>query len=266
VQCPDNDCGPKWNPAAKNRDGSTGAFEHFYAFVNGFAGYMTQYGRYKYDGGSRFPNSPYDEEPTGLLEQNLQKPRVPQSFPAASQAHTACHVMADLASFVAMDAIRLTNDAKSALEMFDREFSLLYHGPQMNSLVNMNRARELAAAGNSNSIPDRYVGPTGFKPEYEDSENPDEDQTHHFSAHVSMGINGRAFTNFARNALDNQGDANLGEAGYEIGAGLTTATKKNQRYDLASVGSRIRNKLCSERGRGLTYEEWIPIRTNVLSR
>jgi hypothetical protein len=267
VQCPANDCGPRLNRDSKYPDGTPRppVWEFFYAFVNGYAGYMSQHGRYSYTGGNEFFIEPLDEKPTGVLEQNLQKPRVPQSRPAVSQGHTACHVMADLASFVAMDAVRLTNNAKSALEMFDREFSLLYHGPRMNSLANMNRARELAAAGNSNSIPDRYVGPTGFKPEYEDSVNPDEDQTHHFSAHVSMGINGRSVMNFARNALDNQGDANLGEAGYEIGADLTTAAEKNQVSDLFSVGYRIR-KLCNERGRGLTYEEWRPIRTDVLRR
>ncbi|HEU4710983.1 MAG TPA: discoidin domain-containing protein [Pyrinomonadaceae bacterium] len=68
VQCPDNDCGPRWNPSANNPDGSRGAFEHFQAFVNGYAGYMTQYGRYHYDSGSKFSNSPYEEEvPTGVL-------------------------------------------------------------------------------------------------------------------------------------------------------------------------------------------------------
>ncbi len=73
VQCPDNDCGPRWNPDAKNKDGSRGAFEHFYAFVNGFAGYMTQYGHYKYGSGAAFFNHPFEEEKTSMLEQSVDQ-------------------------------------------------------------------------------------------------------------------------------------------------------------------------------------------------
>ena len=179
---------------------------------------------------------------------------------------SACHVMADLAGFVAHDAVRLTNNAQSALEMFDREFSLLYHGPQMNSFANMNRARQLARDGHSNSVPDQYVGAGGFRTNYKDSEHPTEDQTHHFSAHVSMGINGRSITNFGRNILDNAGDANLGEAAYEIGAELKAAATKGNVFALNTVGYRIRSKICDPTRHGLTYDEWKRIRSDILRR
>ncbi len=80
VQCHDNDCGPRWNPNTNNPDGSRGAFEHFHAFVNGYAGYMTQYGRYHYDGGKKFADSPYDEEvPAGTLEMGQTRTGTPKS-------------------------------------------------------------------------------------------------------------------------------------------------------------------------------------------
>jgi YD repeat-containing protein len=62
VQCPDNDCGPKWNANAKNGPGALGAWEWFHAFVNGFSGYMTDYGRDHYYGGSLFSNTRYESE------------------------------------------------------------------------------------------------------------------------------------------------------------------------------------------------------------
>ena len=63
VQCPDNDCAPKWNPDVKNRPGEPrGGWEHFHAFADGTAGYMSQYGRYHYSGRGKFANSPYDDE------------------------------------------------------------------------------------------------------------------------------------------------------------------------------------------------------------
>lgn len=62
VQCPDNDCGPKWNPKARNSNGALGAWEYFHAFASGYAARMTQYGRYSYRGGSEFFNSAGDRE------------------------------------------------------------------------------------------------------------------------------------------------------------------------------------------------------------
>jgi hypothetical protein len=228
---------------------------------------MSQHGRYSYKGGSAFLVEPLDEKEMGFLEQTRQKPRIPaRAKVTLPQPHSAFHVMADLAAFVAFDAARLTNNAKSAVEMFDREFSLLYHGPQMNSLLNMYRAADLASKDQSNSIPDHYVGASGFKPEYKDSEHPEQDQTHHFSAHLSLGINGRSITNFVRNVRDNQGDANLGQAAHEMGAGLKAAADNNKVSDLISVGYRIRNKFCGDGGRGLTYQEYRPIRTDILGR
>lgn len=60
VQCPDNDCGPRWNPNVNN--GRTrGAWEWFHSFNNGYQGWMTSYGLRNYAGGSQFYNSAYDD-------------------------------------------------------------------------------------------------------------------------------------------------------------------------------------------------------------
>lgn len=61
VQCPDNDCGPRWNPNVDNGRGSRGAFEFFHAFANGFSGWMTAYGFAHYEGGRSFYNSAADD-------------------------------------------------------------------------------------------------------------------------------------------------------------------------------------------------------------
>jgi len=75
VQCPANDCGPRWNPTAVNRDRTIGGFERFHAFANGYAGWMTQFGRYHYRSGSSFYNSEHDLEieSKSRLERNQTK-------------------------------------------------------------------------------------------------------------------------------------------------------------------------------------------------
>jgi hypothetical protein len=61
-QCPNNDCGPRWNPNIVGERGARGAFEFFHAFGNGYSGWMTSYGYSHYEGSGRsFYNSAYDD-------------------------------------------------------------------------------------------------------------------------------------------------------------------------------------------------------------
>jgi hypothetical protein len=59
-KCPNNDCKPRWNPNVDLGDGRHGAYEQFYAFQNGYSGYMTDFGRNHYTGGGTFYRSGYE--------------------------------------------------------------------------------------------------------------------------------------------------------------------------------------------------------------
>ena len=80
--------------------------------------------------------------------------------------------------------------------------------------------------------PESFTGlpTTGWKRAYRDT-NPDEDQTHHLAAYVSLGYyrgaefaGAGAFYHEAENQLKNGGDINLGVLGGQIGADLRHTT------------------------------------------
>lgn len=62
TQCPNGDCGARWNPRVKNYRGSNGAFEFFRSFANGYSGWMTSYGLVHYEGGSSYYRSAYEQD------------------------------------------------------------------------------------------------------------------------------------------------------------------------------------------------------------
>lgn len=196
---------------------------------------------------------------------------------------TPCHIMADIAQEVANDAIAAADSVPNAtpeersinaLAQFDHNFSLLYHGPRLNSYENM----KIAAPGTGRALPDeqgRYIGGEGFQPRYQDSgpvlpppgqhiNGPTADQTHHFSAHLSLGINRRKLANAWRNLFDNQGDASLGQAAYEIGRKLSGAAERGNVVGLRRIGDYIRQRICHSRGRGLDPGDWAVIRRSLL--
>lgn len=178
---------------------------------------------------------------------------------------TPCHIMADVAQAIATDAVRLTNNPQDALKEFDRQFSVLYHGPPMTSVANMEESRRLNYRGKSGrSIPARYVGSEGFLPKYKDSEAPHEDQTHHFSAHMSLGINRRMYVNAFRNFVDNAGDDALGEKAYAIGRMLKGGADRGNVGGLNVIGEYIKRNICTDRGRGLSPGQWGSIQLAII--
>lgn len=133
----------------------------------------------------------------------------------------------------------------------------------MNSILNMATAQLLARDDTGYAIPRQFRGAEGFKREFRDSEHPMEDQTHHFSGHLSLGINRRALTNHYRNATDNVGDANLGQAAYEVGRKLSGGAQRGHVFGFNNLGAYIRRKFCTAVGRGMTYDEWTRLRAAV---
>ena len=69
-----------------------------------------------------------------------------------------------------------------------------------------------------------------------------EDQTHHFAAYFSLGINGRPFSELLAETLDRSGgepDRLLGANSYVVGEDLRRDPSR-----LRSVGNRIRGAIC----------------------
>lgn len=79
-------------------------------------------------------------------------------------------------------------------------------------------------------------GVSGFKSQYVDSKDPDDDQTHHFVGYFHAGITGSSFKAFAHKWWTdsrNAGDKALGDLAYSMGASLTktrikTGTRMNR--------------------------------------
>ena len=95
-------------------------------------------------------------------------------------------------------------------------------------------ARNLS--GGASGPPPPFKGSEGFKDEYQDSIHPGEDQTHHFAAFFSAGINKTGLSATAQMYTDdlrNKGDRELGDAAFALGGSLnsrrvTTGTQINR--------------------------------------
>jgi len=172
-------------------------------------------------------------DPSGLCPQNPKGP-------------TACEAMAINAQNAANKALGSAHgDANKALRPFDDSFSKIYIGHAMHTYA---QAIDLYQHPPHNSS--RYTGQTGFRDEFLDSENgqidrsPDTDQTHHFAAYFSGGINGQWAATTAHAWEDrvkhrNMGDYNLGNAAYGLGAQLGSDPSL-----LKNVGNMIRQTIC----------------------
>jgi hypothetical protein len=170
---------------------------------------------------------------------------------------TPCHIMADVAQNEANDALMQNrgND-RAALAQFDRTFSTLYVGGPFTNSYQASRWK----AGDGRTINRNYpfTGGDGFRNEYKDSGSnpnpliagPKADQTHHFAAYFSLGINDVVFaTTYGILREDNQGDINLSRAAYRMGSDL-----RRQPFNLRNIGAFIRRLICSGPGHGL-YEQ-----------
>ena len=104
------------------------------------------------------------------------------------------------------------------------------------------------------TISEYYTGETGFKVEYMDTDptelrnHHDADQTHHFAAMFSAGVNStgiNALSTVLHNYNDNEGDQRLTNAAYDLGSRL-----ENDPSLLRRIGALIRSEICDPRTRG----------------
>jgi hypothetical protein len=163
---------------------------------------------------------------------------------------TPCHIMAYVAQHEANKALAQNpNDSNGALAQFDKTFATLYVGGPFTSANEAKRWK----AGNGRTINpyEPYIGGDGFRNEYKDSgTNPDPkiagplaDQTHHFAAYFSLGINNvKSAYIYGTVTEDNVGDIKLGNKAFDMGVAL----RRNPNM-LGYVGLYIRRNICSDR-------------------
>ena len=161
----------------------------------------------------------------------------------------ACGHVADVAQQQANEAFQASgNNLAKALSAFDDQFGVIYDGRAMKSAYDEYRLARYGPQGRT--INQRYLGETGFKLEFMDtdpeniSKHSDADQTHHFASFFSGGINGQSSA-LLHNLNDNSGDVNLGNAGYDLGADLAAHPE-----NLRRIGAIIRSKICDRATRG----------------
>ena len=190
----------------------------------------------------------------GEEQQDPQNTGVPQ---------TPCHIMADVAQNIANAAIAYAHsifegkkgvgydglETNKAIRDFDDLFSYTYHGGPLRTLSDAWRWRGGTGRHINPTFP--YIGGAGFRSDFKDSGTetyggPDADQTHHFSAYLSLGINALWPVKKYHERGDNTGDQNLGRAAYYLGEQI-----RKGNFQLKDIGQYIRTSICSKPGRGL---------------
>jgi hypothetical protein len=146
-------------------------------------------------------------------------------MPQESQHQTAdaCGDMANTAQSVADNALyKAGNDTSKALSIFDSRFSKLYAGYPMNNGINIARLRSSGGGGANREVDPYYFGQTNFKSEFMETDmagnvlSGHHDQTHHFTAMFSGGINRYWLETSVHNRGDNPGDRRLTNAAYDL--------------------------------------------------
>ena len=145
--------------------------------------------------------------------------------------------MARRAQQIANSARFALGNSQAAVERFDRDFSQAYLGN--NGIGKTYKsAWDFYGARVHPNVPIAELGESGFKPEFQDHEG---DQTHHFAAYLSAGINNQALAAGLHmlTDLNNPADRLLGSAAYNLGERLT-ANPTN----LMTIGYRIQHDIC----------------------
>jgi len=146
--------------------------------------------------------------------------------------------MANIAQEKARSSLEVLGDAKAALGAFDVRFSIVYLGNN-----GIGKSYDSAWRFNDNVHVGRapVLGNSGFKSIYNDNEG---DQTHHFAAHLTAGINDQLAAHRAQKVTDwrNKADRLLSNAAYKIGQDL-----RKDPSSLSNVGDRILRDICDKK-------------------
>jgi hypothetical protein len=199
--------------------------------------YSDHWGTDPYDTGD--PSDPGTDpfDPVDPVE-----PTQPQHTP------DACGEMAANAQRIADNALNASGgNAKKALAGFDNDFGRFYAGYPMNNGINIIRLRSSGGGGSNRQAPEYLFGQTGFRREFLETDSignlvgGHQDQTHHFAAMFSGGINRYWLETSVHNRGDNDGDQRLTNAAYGLGAALRKDPNK-----LRDIGNLIRSTICDQ--------------------
>ncbi|MBX3294008.1 MAG: hypothetical protein KF881_14060 [Acidobacteria bacterium] len=162
-------------------------------------------------------------------------------------ADDPCRIMAALAEEVVKVILKewgsMPLDSNS-LRTFETTFSSHYVG---RSIKGWRDAIALSPAGSERNLPKRkaagvQLGQRGFKDKFrEKDEGENKDQTHHFAAFLSLGINSKSTIATIHQYSDyfNAGDFELSKEAYAIGQELVKDPTK-----LSEIGDTIRTRIC----------------------
>jgi RHS repeat-associated protein len=177
------------------------------------------------------PNVPFTPPP---LPFNFPMPQPPPPLP--------CWAMAANAQIVMDAALSTTSSAGAALAQFDANFSKLYIG---SALTNIFTAASIFARPSlpNRTIPSVFFGQSDFQSQFREPQPTD--QTHHFAAYLSVGINsnGRDWLNVQQTAhawRDSPADQVLEKAAFDIGQRLQSLGRQG----LKGIGDLIRSIIC----------------------
>ena len=173
-------------------------------------------------------------------------------------SHTAdaCGDMAEFAQMEANDVLinlsagahdgaqsaAIRKELDDAVLLFDDNFSEMYVGHSLRKWADLNDV-EADKDLIRRTIPEYYRAQSGFKSKFWESgttTGDERDQTHHFTAMLSMGINGWHWGSTWHNVHDNAGDQRLTNAAYEIGVKL----RQDPLNSLRNIGKIIRERIC----------------------
>lgn len=176
----------------------------------------------------------------------------PQQPTGQGQNH--CEIMANVAQNL-VNSLRSKYgnrlDSAGVLRAFDVKFSHWYTGAWMGSSNDLIKGIEygLQTSAHTGSKPPELqkdhpelFGPGGFPDKFQDKDRT-LDQTHHFAAYLSAGINSRSVIAALHAADDrfggNFGDVNLGKAAFALGSYL-----RNNPGKIDEIGALIRSYIC----------------------
>jgi hypothetical protein len=144
---------------------------------------------------------------------------------------------------------------------FDEAFSKLYVGRTVTNAVgglSIGTASAVRSLIGRDVLPYRtidryYTGQTGFAPEFQEKTNNFNDQTHHFATYLTIGIHSLSggplwLEQRFHRLRDNQADADLGKAGYNLGQMMVYDDKHGWNV-IKNIGVWIREFICDDRQR-----------------
>ncbi len=162
---------------------------------------------------------------------------------------TACYRMTRVLSGVVNIAIANFGGAVAAspdshaeidgiVDNVDKAFSGTYSGRQLKTIAD---ARALSPSGvGPHLAPPPYGGQSGFKADFREGDNMENDQTHHFATYFSGGINAMSLTTSIHELFDDsEADVRLGKAAYSLGQTLrvrmnTVTDRNNPRFPITT--------------------------------